>query len=427
MDEPDVAVEISNAIAGADEVPLKVQQDFPRFFELTAEKLKESGHGTAATSVRKAALRLCARAMEGRVRGIVGDHAAEAFADVALTLDNKSIRGAAQSALGEDEGDKAFRRFSRLLSTRETVGRGMYPRLEAVTLRVPEADIQFLDPKLAQFWRLRSPAGATARVRERPADVRLPEQLIVALQKYLEVPYEAKNAKGISENERQLISEGYVAAHEYLLRHPDEPWAEYLASFGQAILFRKPTSGLNETIGRLPEKQSGLARRLALAAAKGTFGFEERDEVLVEMWQDFRLLAKAQDQNASDGKKPKSVAELFQELEDKHRSEAETLVPKLRKALLDQDAHVRRKASEELALISFMNESAKRQIAKEAIPELRKALADRDRLVRKNVVGVLYNLGAAAKDAVPELRKALKDEDSLVRDAAALALKAIEQ
>ena len=103
--------------------------------------------------IRQAAFQLCVRMMNNEIMGVLPLNAAHRFVDYALEVDNHSILAAVERVLGADHGQKAFEVLSKLL-TREQKRFGFYDGLERLIRRIPEADLDSLEPELVQFRKL---------------------------------------------------------------------------------------------------------------------------------------------------------------------------------------------------------------------------------------------------------------------------------
>ncbi|HUT11298.1 MAG TPA: hypothetical protein VMY42_12430 [Thermoguttaceae bacterium] len=298
--DPGIAPGIADAIARADR---------PSFMDLevlesAARHLREKGHDDAAAAVLKAVFRLCARAMEDEVTGLINIDAASYFADRALEEDRQSIRGALRSILGEAEGDEAFRSFSKVLRQWQSDARGVTPQLETLISRIPQADVASLDRETARFWRLQYELKHTEEKTTQPALVQLEQPLVAALRKYVEVPYEAIRTGAISPEQKTQLREGFKLAQNYTFSHSGNPWGEYLTVYGRECLYPSYNSeARSEWLARAvqgwPKKQATLTRRLLVALEKGMSGIEERDVVLEAIWRDLVELSTATGESRS--------------------------------------------------------------------------------------------------------------------------------
>src|SRR5262249_31610997 len=91
-------------------------------------------------------------------------------------------------------------------------------------------------------------------------------------------------------------------------------------------------------------------------------------------------------------------------------------IPALIGRLSDEDAEVRARAAEALT-----------RIGPGGLEALIRALKDRDPRTRRGAADVLGSFGAEAKPAVTDLTECAKDDDPGVRDAAAAAIKRIQE
>ena len=295
-DKPEVALAFADALSAADDARLEHIQ----VIHNVARDLDRSGDNMHARQFSKAALRLCVRMMNGDVLGILPFNAVRIFVDLSLLRDSTSIRHGAQKILGDDEGARAFDTFNAAVDRRRQTSLGIDKSLEDLILRIPHADVAYLESEVARFWQLRSePAAGRAELTKQVSVVIAPE-LRKSIQMYLEVQDKGDPHAVQTPAEKEKLDEAYALAQEYAWEHPDDPWGEYVAAYGMASQFFDVPANLLEVSRKLPERQRVLAKRLIDAKAKGVPGSHEFFRALGDIWKDFAVIAETQKSKGTD-------------------------------------------------------------------------------------------------------------------------------